>query len=171
MSDKIKFKLGGVFKFWCYDREGNLAWTADAGNLVVDEGLDYALDLLLGTATKKAAWYIGIVDSEPNTSYDDTLASHPGWVEVTQYIGNRKEYTPGAVSEQTINNMSARAQFEITEDNVVIGGGFLTPAETGTEDILLSVAPFTVGDKIAETGYILEVAYEFSVADIDEDLT
>lgn len=164
-KDNIGFKLGGVFKFWCYDREGNLVWEAEAKNLVVDEGLDHAIDLLLGTGTKKANWYIGITDSTPSPAPEDTLASHAGWIEITAYIGNRKLYEPGAVSDQSITNVNNRAQFEITEDNTIIGGGFLTPAETGTGDILLSIAPFTVGDKVAETGYILEVAYDLYAYD------
>ena len=159
-------KLGGFFEVWCYGPDGSLKWQDTAHNLVVNEGLDHILDILLKGGTQTDPWYVGLTDGTPTPAAGDQLSgTHAGWTEVTAYTGDRKEFVDGAVSSQSVDNSASKASFAINSDSTTIGGAFLFSAATGTTGTTLSVAAFTGGDKSADNGDTLEVQYTFSAAD------
>ena len=73
-------KLGGVFYFKCYDKDGNLKWEDSTHNLVVNVGLKHLNDTFFSGSSYTATWYLGLVNASPAPSYaaGDTLASHAG---------------------------------------------------------------------------------------------
>jgi len=162
-------KGGGVFHFQCFDRDGNLKWEEKAHNLVVNQGLQNMNDEYFTGSTYTAAWYLGLVTGPGagNTyAAGNTLASHAGWTENTDYTGNRKSVTfgtPTTADPSVIDNSGSPAQFSMT-GTATIAGAFLASVDTGTSGILFSVANFqSPGDRAVVNGDTLNVTYEFSL--------
>lgn len=159
---------GGVFHFKCYDKDGNVKWEDKAHNLVVNEGLQDMNTKYFKGSTYTAAWHLGLVNNSPTPSYaaGDTLASHAGWVETTDYSGNRQAVTFGTATTadpSVIDNSGSVAQFSIT-GTVTIDGAFLASVNTGTSGVLFSVSAFqSPGDRSVVSGDTLNVTYEFSL--------
>lgn len=165
---KEKAKFGGIFEFKCYGPSGRLKWQDRAYNLVVNEGLDYILGILLKGNVASDPWYIGLTDGTPTPAAGDQLTgTHAGWVEVTAYTeGSRQEFVDGVLSGQSCDNSGSKASFSINANGTTIGGAFLADsATTGANGTLLCVAAFSGGDKSADNGDTLEVQYTFSTAD------
>ena len=82
-----KVKAGGVFTVQCFDSEGNLKWTEEKHNLVVNVGLKDMNDKYFTGSSYTAAWYIGLYGAAASNdpAAGDTMASHAGWTEVTDY--------------------------------------------------------------------------------------
>jgi hypothetical protein len=161
-------KLGGVFAVECRDAEGNLKWTEEFPNLVVNSGLQYANTQVFKGVTYTATWYMGLVagPGSGNTYLAaNTMASHAGWTENTDYaqtarptmaFGTASTADPSViVSTVTVFTMNATA---------TIAGAFVTNENTksGTTGTLFSVGNFTVGDRLVVSGDTLNVTYTFS---------
>jgi hypothetical protein len=160
---------GGVFHVQCFDKDGNLKWEEKAHNLVVNEGLQNMNDEYFTGSTYTAAWYLGLVDGPGagNTyAAGDTLASHSGWTENTDYSGDRKAVTfgtPTTADPSVIDNSGSPSQFSMT-GTATIAGAFLASVDTGTSGVLFSVSNFqSPGDRAVVSGDTLNVTYEFSL--------
>lgn len=159
--------LGGVFHFKCYDKDGNLKWEDSTHNLVVNQGLKDLNDKYFAGAGYSATWYLGLVNASPAPSYaaGDTLASHGGWAEVTDYSGNRKPVTFGTstlADPAVISNTAVPSQFSMT-GSVTVAGAFLCSVATGSAGVLFSVSSLQApGSRILVSGDTLVVTYEFS---------
>jgi hypothetical protein len=168
---------GGVFVFEAYDKDGKLKWRDEAKNLTTNTGRqDMNTKYFTGT-TYTAAWYVGLVNNSPTPSYDvtDTMASHAGWVETTDYSGSDRITadfgTATSADPSVITNTAGTggtvATFNIT-GTVTIDGAFLTATEDNSTNtgILFSVAAFeSPGDRSVVNGDTLNVTYQFSLAD------
>ena len=164
---------GGVFHFQCFDKDGNLKWEEDAKNIVVNTGLQDMNDKYFKGSSYSAVWYIGLVEgpASGNTyAAGDTLGTHAGWNEDTNYSGgNRATATFGTATTadpSVIDNSGAVAVFSIT-GTTTIAGAFLTNIQDNTDNVglLFSVSNFTGGDRSVISGDTLNVTYEFSLAD------
>ena len=164
---------GGTFHFQCFDKDGNLKWEDSAKNLVVNTGLQDMNTKYFKGVSYSAAWYIGLVEgpASGNTyAAADTLASHAGWTEDTNYSGgNRATATFGTATTadpSVIDNSGSVAVFSIT-GTTTIAGAFLTDVQSNssTSGLLFSVSNFTGGDRAVISGDTLNVTYEFSLAD------
>ena len=162
---------GGVFHFKCYDKDGNLKWEDKAHNLVVNVGLADMNDKYFGGSGYSATWYLGLVDNSPSPSYaaGDTMASHAGWAENTDYTqANRPTVTFGSatVADPSVINNSGAVDVFTMNASVTIAGAFLTSDNTkgGTAGILFSASTFqTPGARTVVSGDTLNVTYEFSL--------
>jgi len=66
-------------------------------NGICDAGVNSMWDTFFGVTSpvsQVATWYIGLVDGATTPTFlaADTLASHTGWTENTNYSGNRKAW-------------------------------------------------------------------------------
>lgn len=163
---------GGEFHFTCRDKDGNLKWQDVAKNMVVTVGLEDMNNQYFTGSGYTPTWYIGLVNAAGFTAYNtgDTLASHAGWAETTDYSGsNRVEATFGAAtaaSPSVISNSASQAQFSIN-GTVTVKGAFLTTTQNKTTNtgLLFSVASFqSPGDRSVVDGDTLSVTYEFTLA-------
>jgi len=159
-------KFGGRFLVKCFGPDGRLKWQDVAENLVVNEGLEKILDDVFtgGADARITTWYLGLTAATPSPAAEDTLGTHGGWTEFTNYTGDRKEWVE-VRADRELSNTANRASFDITANSSVIGGAFLCSVETTNTGILMSCAAFTGGNKNADDGDTLEVTYEFSAAD------
>jgi hypothetical protein len=161
---------GGVFHVQCFDKDGNLKWEDQMHNLVVNQGLqDMNTQYFKGT-TYSAAFYLGLVTGPGSgTAYaaGDTLASHIGWTEFTNYSGSRKAVTFGTATTadpSVISNSASPSQFAITGGGGTVAGAFLCTVASGTSGVLFSEADFqSPGDRVVVAGDTLNVTYTFSL--------
>jgi len=140
-------------------RDGDVIWVEDGFNLIVDTGINDALDKWLKGSTYTAAFYVGLTDGTPTAAAGDTMASHAGWVEIADYSeANRQTLTLGSVSAKSVNNSASKAAFTIN-GSTTVGGAFLTTNNTksGSTGTLISVKAFTGGDRAVAADDVLNV--------------
>ncbi len=168
---KEKIQAGGVFTVKCVDQDGNVKWTAEKHNLVVNVGLKDMNDKYFTGSSYTAAWYIGLYGSAStnNPAASDTMSSHAGWTEVTDYSqSNRPTATFAAATTadpSVITNSASPATFSMNATTTV-GGAFLTSNNTkgGTTGILFSASDFQApGDRSVVSGDTILVTYTFSL--------
>ena len=160
---------GGVYHVQCFDKDGNLKWEDKAPNLVVNQGLKDMNDKYFSGAAYTAAWYLGLVTgpgSGTTFAAGDTLASHAGWTEFTNYSGNRGAVTFGAATtaDPSVITNPSPVQFTITGAGGTVAGAFLASVSSGTSGILFSESDFqSPGDRAVVSGDVLNVTYQFSL--------
>lgn len=162
--------------FWnvrCLDPDGNVKWDDVIENIVVNEGLDYALDTSLSGGAQITSWFVGLVDNSNFTAFaaGDTAAGITldatganGWQELDDYSeAARQAWTDGGVSGQSVDNSASVAAFSINA-TVVIHGAFLVSVSTigGATGTLYAEGAFTGGNKNADNGDTLEVTATFT---------
>ncbi len=160
----------GVFTIQCFDKDGKLKWEEKNPNLVVNQGLKDMNDKYLTGVVYSAAWYLGLITgpgSGTTIAAGDTLASHAGWAEYTDYIGSRKAVSFGVATladPSVIDNSAAPNAFVITAPGGTVAGAFLASVATGTSGILFSASDFQApGDRAVVAGDTLNVTYTFSL--------
>ena len=159
----------GVFTVTCMDKDGHEKWVEIAPNLVVNTGLQVMNTQFFTGSAYTAAWYIGLVNgTSASTTFSggDTLASHVGWEENAQYVGNRKAASFGAATladPSNINNSASAASFTMNA-TATIAGAFLANVATGTSGVLFSAADFqSPGDRSVVNGDVLNITYSFNL--------
>jgi hypothetical protein len=126
-------------------RDGQVIWTEEIDNLVVNVGLDDSLDKHLKGSAYTAAWYVGLTGADPTFAAGDTMASHAGWTEITAYTAaNRLGWVGGTVSGQSVSNSANKAEFTIN-GTVTVGGAFMVSENTkgGTSGVLYGGGAFS----------------------------
>lgn len=160
---------GGIYTVTCVGPDGQIKWQDTFHNLVVNQGLKDMVEKYFKSVGYTADWYLGIITGPGagNTyAAADTLASHAGWTENTNYTGNRKQVTFGTATTadpSVISNSGSPASFAVTSNAQTIAGAFLCSVATGTSGILFSAGNFTGGDKLVDSGDTLNVTYQFSL--------
>jgi uncharacterized protein (DUF39 family) len=166
-----KIMGGGTFSAVCRDADGNIKWTAEKHNLVVNVGLKDMNDKYFTGSGYTATWYLGLygaaLSNDPAAT--DTAASHAGWTEVTPYSNaTRPAATFSAATTadpSVITNASSPAVFNVNATETV-GGAFLISDNTkgGTTGVLFSAADFDApGDRNVANGDTITVTYTFEL--------
>lgn len=162
----------GVYHVECRDKDGNLKWSAESKNLVVNVGLQYMAGTALTSVTQITTWYLGLYGSGATNSpaAGNTMASHTSWTEVTDYSNANRVTatfaTATTASPSVVTNTASPAVFNIN-GTTTVGGAFLTSDNTkgGTTGTLFSAADFgSPGDRSVVSGDTLSVTYTFSLA-------
>jgi len=168
-GNRAGFVLGGVFDVVCKDKNGKIKWQDKIENLVVDEGLDDVLDKYLKGSGYTAAFYVLITNTAPSVAAGDTMATHAGWTENTNYDeAVRQTLTLGAVSGQSVDNSASKAAFTVDTNDQVIGGAVIVTDSTkgGTSGTIFCGGAFTGGDKSdVDDNDVIEVTYTVTAAD------
>jgi len=162
----------GVYHVECHDKDGNLKWTAESKNLVVNVGLQYMAGSALTSTTQITTWYLGLYGAGASNTpaASDTMSSHAGWTEIVPY-SNANRVTAVLAAATLANpsvatNTASPAVFNINA-TATVGGAFLTSSNTksGTTGTLFSAADFgSPGDRSVVSGDTLSVTYTFSLA-------
>jgi hypothetical protein len=138
--DNVNLGLANYWKVTCLDKDGNVKWEEDKKNLITTTGLNHILDTQFHAGTQVTTWYIGLKGAGTPAAAD-TMASHSSWAELTNYSGNRKEWTEGAASSGSMTNSSS-VDFSIN-GTATVAGAFLNTAATGTAGVLYGVVDFS----------------------------
>ena len=167
---QAKAKAGGVYKIQCVGADGNIKWEEEMHNLVVNQGLQSMVSVYLDGATQITTWYVGLITgpgSGTTIAAGDTLASHAGWTEFTDYSGSRKTATFGTATTadpSVIDNSASPASFTISGAGGTVAGAFLASVSSGTSGTLFSASDFqSPGDRTVASGDTLNVSYTFSL--------
>ena len=159
-----KIKLAGIFTVECFDKDGKIKWEEEFHNTVVNVGLQHVLDTVFSDGASVATWYLGLTDGAPTVNAADTLASHTGWGEVTDYTGDRQAWVE-VRSSQSMTNSASVAEFPVT-GTITAGGAFLASVATTTTGTLMSAGAFTGGDRSAVNGDTIKVTYVLAASDV-----
>ena len=166
-------KATGVFEIKCHDKDGNLKWTAESKNLVVNVGLQYMAGTALTSVAQITTWYLGLYGAGASNTpaAGDTMASHAGWTEYVNYSNATRVaatlVTATTANPSVVTNTASPAAFNINGAGGTVGGAFLTSgsAKSGTAGTLFSAADFgSPGDRAVVNGDTLSVTYTFSLA-------
>lgn len=136
-------------------------------NGITDEGIHYLLEVGFRSdaampVAQLAPWYAGLIDNSGFTGVDpsDTMASHTGWSEATQYDEtNRQTLVFGAAATRKI---TAQVSFTMNATKT-IEGIFVTSNNTksGTTGTLWSTALFSSAPGLV-SGNVLTANYTLS---------
>lgn len=147
-------------------RDGRMIASTPFRNGIVIVGKNEILDTMFGS-TAKATWYGGLIDSITTLSANDTMASHAGWTEFSNYDeATRPEWEAGAAADKAIENpLASMMEFTINDtSDPIIEGAFLCSNSTpgGTTGILWSTgalaAPVQVyNNDVVQLQYKLEI--------------
>ena len=161
----------GEYKLECIDKDGNVKWSMDGKNLVVNEGLQDMNTKYFTGSTYTAYWYIGLYGAAASNdpTANDTAALHPGFTEIVPYSNaTRPACTFGTATTadpSVITNSLNKAAFNINA-TATVGGAFLISNNTksGTTGVLFSASDFQApGDRVVASGDVLNVTYTFSL--------
>ena len=165
-----KASAGGVYTIQCVGPDGQVKWEQNTPNLVVNQGLQDMNTTYFNSGTQVTTWYVGLITgpgSGTTIAAGDTLASHAGWTEFTNYAGNRKAAvfaTATTADPSVITNTASPAQFSISGAGGTVAGAFLGSVATGTSGVLFSASDFqSPGDRVVVSGDTLNVTYTFSL--------
>lgn len=133
-------------------------------NLIVNTGLTYLVGSALIAVTVDTTWFVGLTDNSPTVAAADTLASHAGWVEFTEYDEvNRQAWVGVAGSAGVVTNAASPATFTINAAGGGLGGAFLAGVNTGTSGTLFSGKALTGGNRIVADNDVVQVTYVVTI--------
>jgi hypothetical protein len=161
-------KLQGRFIMDCYDKHGNHKWHNETENMVVNEGLDHALNVILNVDTQVDPWYIAMFNTNTTPLATMTYAT-PVYTETTNYDeAVRQAYVDVPASSQSITNSASRAVFTMNTTETIYGAALVsinTKGDTvGAGGILFCAALFTNAKSVNDDD-TLEVTYTIGAAD------
>jgi len=140
-----------------------LKWKETIENVVTTVGKNNMLDNHLAGSAYTAAWFMGLIS---NVSYTtgpaagDTMATHGGWTESTNYAAATRPAPSFAAASGGSKATSANVSFSMNATDT-IKVCFLNSVNTkgGTTGTLFSAGLFTGGDQPVVNGNTLNVSY------------
>lgn len=160
----VGVKLRGICDVVVCDKFGRIK-EVDRGshNIVVNVGLQYALDNGIAGGT----WYLGLTAASPSPAAGDTMASHAGWTEFTDYDEATRQAWTEVRSSQTVSNTASPSVYTCDTNSSSVGGAFITTDDTvgGSSGTLLCAVAFSGGNKALDDDDTITVTYEITAAD------
>jgi hypothetical protein len=161
-------RLGGIFTYQ-HVRDGQVIDTWQEPNLVVDQGLNYALDAAFSGGAAVSTWYIGVFKNNYTPIAGNVASSFAGVGVANEATSEydesvRQTWTEAGVSAKTVSNTASPAVFTFNT-TVSIYGAFLISVSTkgGLTGTLGAAAKFSAvrnmlsGDKLNVT-YTLTIS-------------
>lgn len=168
--------IEGHYHVVCRDAEGNIKWEEQFPNLVNAVGKELMLDTLLsGSSYTTVGPFLGLISgSTPTFAAGDTMASHGGWSEFTNYtVGGSpvrgtavfSAATSTGASPTNVTTKTASAiTYTITGGGGTVGGCFLvtgsgaSATQGNTSGTLYSAGAFAT-PKVTTAGDTVSVTY------------
>ena len=168
--------IEGHYHVVCRDAEGNLKWEESFPNLVNAIGKELMLDTLLsGSSYTTVGPFLGLISgSSPTFAAGDTMASHGGWTEFTNYtvggspVRGTASFSAATSSGSSPTNVTTKTAtaitYTITGGGGTVGGCFLvtgsgaSSTQGNTSGTLYSAGAFATA-KITTAGDTVSVTY------------
>jgi hypothetical protein len=175
VADSEIVGIAGHYHVVCRDSDGNVKWEENFPNLVNAVGKELMLDTLLkGSSYSVVGPYLGLISgASPTFLAADTMTSHAGWTEFTNYtVGGSSVRgtavfavaTSSGLSPSNVTTSAAAAiTYTITGGGGTVGGCFLVTGsgasntQSNTSGTLYSAGAFatakttTAGDTVSVT--------------------
>jgi len=151
-----RVKRGSSFTPW--------SWS---DNIIVNQGLDHILDVILHAATQVTTWYIAPFEGNYTPVATDTAANiTANSTESTAYDeSTRVEYVEAAASSQSITNAASVAVFTINDTKTMFGAFLVSAsAKSATTGSLLAASRFATSRAVIAAD-VLQVTYTLTAAD------
>jgi len=176
VADTETVGIEGVYHVVCRDADGNVKWEDSFPNLVNAVGKQLMLDTLLsGTSYTTVGPYLGLISgASPTFAAADTMASHGGWTEFTNYtvggsaVRGTAVFTSATSTGTTPTNVTTKSAaaitYTITGAGGTVGGCFLvtgsgaSSTQSNTSGTLYSAGAFSTA-KITTVGDTVSVTY------------
>lgn len=168
--------MEGMYHVVCRDKDGNVKWEEQFPNLVNAVGKQLMLDTLLaGSSYTTVGPFLGLIGgASPTFLAADTMASHVGWTEFTNYtVGGSavrgtavfSAATSSGLSPSNVTTAAASAiTYTITGGGGTVSGCFLvtgsgaSSTQSNTSGTLYSAGAFTTA-KVTTAGDTVSVTY------------
>jgi len=168
--------IEGAYHVVCRDAEGNLKWEQEFPNLVNAVGKQLMLDTLLsGSAYTTVGPYLGLISgASPTFAASDTMTSHSGWTEFTNYtvsssaVRGTAVFSAATSTGTTPTNVTSKTAtaitYTITGAGGTVGGCFLVTGtgavstQGSTAGTLYSAGAFATA-KVTTAGDTVSVTY------------
>lgn len=169
--------IEGVYHVECRDKDGNLKWEESFPNLVNAIGKELMLNTLLRTSSSYTTVgpFLGLISgASPTFAASDTMTSHGGWTEFTNYTVGGSAVRGTAVfgaststgtTPTNVTTCTASAiTYTITGGGGTVGGCFLctgsgaSSTQSNTGGTLYSAGAFATA-KITTAGDTVSVTY------------
>ena len=168
--------IEGYYHVECRDADGNLKWAEEFPNLVNAVGKELMLDTLLsGSSYTTVGPYLGLISgSSPTFLASDTMASHSGWTEFTNYtvggspVRGTASFSAATSTGSSPTNVTTKTAsaitYTITGGGGTVGGCFLvtgsgaSSTQGNTSGTLYSAGAFATA-KITTAGDTVSVTY------------
>jgi len=168
--------MEGCYHVVCRDADGNIKWEESFPNLVNAVGKELMLDTLLkGSSYTVVGPYLGLISGSGSTfSASDTMSSHSGWTEFTNYtvggsaVRGTAVFASATSTGTTPSNVTTSAAtaitYTITGGGGTVGGCFLvtgsgaSSTQGNTGGTLYSAGNFTTA-KVTTAGDTVSVTY------------
>lgn len=166
----------GCYHVVCRDADGNVKWEESFPNLVNAVGKELMLDTLLsGTSYTTVGPFLGLISgSSPTFSASDTMSSHGGWTEFTNYtvggsaVRGTASFSAATSTGSTPTNVTTKTAaaitYTITGGGGTVGGCFLvtgsgaSATQGNTSGTLYSAGAFATA-KVTTAGDTVSVTY------------
>jgi hypothetical protein len=168
--------IEGYYHVVCRDADGNIKWAEEFPNLVNAVGKQLMLDTLLsGSSYTTVGPYLGLISgAAPTFSASDTMSSHGGWTEFTNYtvggsaVRGTAVFSSATSSGSTPTNVTTKTAsaitYTITGAGGTVGGCFLvtgsgaSSTQGNTSGTLYSAGAFGTA-KVTTSGDTVSVTY------------
>lgn len=147
-------------------RDGKVIDEFEDRNIVVNEGLNANLNIMLAGASQISSWYLGLFTGNYTPVATVAAATIAGAAtECTGYTaGARQQWLPAAASGQSITNSASRASFTFNATQTIYGGFLISSAViNGTSGTLFSAAQFSSAKNVVNLDQLL-LTYTFTAA-------
>jgi hypothetical protein len=169
--------IGGHYHVVCHDADGNLKWEESFPNLVNAVGKQLMFDTLLsGSSYTTVGPFLGLISGAgPTFAAADTMVSHAGWTEFTNYtvggsaVRGTANFSAAATSSGTTpanvtTKAAAALTYTITGGGGTVSGCFLVTGtgavstQNNTSGTLYSAGAFATA-KVTTAGDTVSVTY------------
>lgn len=168
--------IEGHYHVVCHDADGNVKWEQRFPNLVNAIGKELMLDTLLsGSSYTTVGPFLGLISgASPTFDAGDTMASHGGWTEFTNYtvggsaVRGTASFSAATSTGSSPTNVTTKTAsaitYTITGGGGTVGGCFLvtgsgaSSTQGNTSGTLYSAGAFATA-KVTTAGDTVSVTY------------
>src|SRR5574343_2078399 len=150
-------RVGGYF-LGQHVRNGEVIDEWEDHNLVVNEGLNAALNIMFHGTTQITTWYIGVFEGNYTPVSTVTAATiTSASTECTAYDeATRQAYDEAAASSQSITNSASRATFTFNATKTIYGAFLVSNStKSGTTGTLDAAARFGTAKSVVDDDQLL----------------
>jgi len=158
----VGLRVGGFFTHDVFRPGVGLLGEIVDHNLVVNQGLNYLLDVALSSGAQEVSWYVGLFKNNRTVLATDTATNFntdaAGATEYDEAI--REAWVDAGPSSQQVTNSASKAEFTMNA-TVTIYGAFLInkSAKDGSADgsggVLFAASKFSVARAVQDNDVLL----------------